>query len=458
LKDVSQALRRLRRKVYRETPVATWSRVAEIDHQASYADLAAVFRDGDAGVLSGGCAIALWRACSDRGLRAWCYEFGFPESLTHMVTIVEVDGGLQVHDAFFNSSYPVGFYDLLNSLRAGIPVDPEPELRDRKTYIMDPAFEPETTVYWLEANAHRELEPIDGLRRFELLWTEETFAATLPTIEAAYRDLAARGYTRDLRFLMLHPVSVFDGVKYHRERATMPLVGDLDLQSPVATLRVATEQAARELESKRIQNSETKALVARLEAELARTSNQAARYENRLLQLRVALEDAERAFAEEREASCREKAELDAELAQVRQALEASREETEHLLSRLAEGELHSDQLKGQLVRVEEQATWSTNQVAIWVEKLAEHGKRTLGIPVSPAMDPSEVLDKVRKRLREIERGLDRAEAESSQNNKAATAAGYGSSIHRRVRRYCRVLSGVGYLLTPKYRASSPRG
>ncbi len=61
----------------------------------SYADMAAVLARRQLGVSSEGAALALWRACSEQGLRAWCYEFGFPESLTQTVTIVDIDGVLQ---------------------------------------------------------------------------------------------------------------------------------------------------------------------------------------------------------------------------------------------------------------------------------------------------------------------------------------------------------------------------
>ena len=65
MKNVSRLLRKLRRKVYREAPVATWNRVAEVNWRASYNDLISTFRRGDCGVLSGGAALALWRAATD---------------------------------------------------------------------------------------------------------------------------------------------------------------------------------------------------------------------------------------------------------------------------------------------------------------------------------------------------------------------------------------------------------
>jgi hypothetical protein len=44
---------------------------------------------------------------------------------------------------------------------------------------MDPAREVPVTVCWLEVHADRELAPVDRLRRFQVLWNLEAFAATL---------------------------------------------------------------------------------------------------------------------------------------------------------------------------------------------------------------------------------------------------------------------------------------
>ena len=265
LRDVSRLVRKLRRKVYRETPVASANRTAELDPRMSYLDMTTALGAAKLGVPSRGAALALWRACNDRGLRAWCYEFGFPESLTQTVTVVDVDGVLEVHDAFFNSSYRPGLSDLLTSLRDGRAVNGKDGIRDRKIYIMDPAGEAQATVCWLEAHADRELEPVDGLRRFQVLWNPEAFAATYPAIDVVSRGLAARGYPEELQFLKLHPVAMFDGARWHRDHADMPLLGGQDLTSPVAALRVAT----RDLATERARVAETAMRITCIEADLA---------------------------------------------------------------------------------------------------------------------------------------------------------------------------------------------
>jgi hypothetical protein len=294
LKDLSRRANKLRRRVYREMPVASVNRTAELDHRMCYTDMAAILENASLGVSSAGAALALWRAYSERGLRAWCYRFGFPESLTQTVTIVDIDGVLQIHDAFFNLSYSSGFYDVLGSLRDGEAVTGERAVRDRKIYIMDPAREPKGTAHWLEEHADRELEPVNGLRRFELLWDRQAFAATHPAMEPVFRDLASRGYPADLQFSMLHPVAVFDGTKWHRNRADMPLLGGRNLESSVAVLRVAS----RNLATERARLAETTAKIIPLEADLAEARSQASA--------------AARRFSAERETWLQQKAALQA--------------------------------------------------------------------------------------------------------------------------------------------------
>jgi hypothetical protein len=335
LKDASRRVRKLRRKIYRRTSVKTRNPVAKFDPSGSDLDFAAILDRGHLGISSASSALALWRSCNDLGLRVWCYNFGFPASLTHTVTVVEVEGVLQVHDPFFNLSYTRPFHEVLDSLRGGIPLNPEHEIRDRKIYEMDPAVELKPAVQWLESHAEREIDSADGLRRFELLWNLDAFVATSPAIEAAFRDLEARGYPRDLRYLMLHPIAVFDGAKVHQRRADMPLVGKRDLRSPLALLRVTAREAVVELASERRHSGEKTAAIARLEAELTGAASRVSaaldevgRLRGDIAQITAARDEAARGFAAERDALSRQKlafqvgrAGLEAEVAEARSRL-----------------------------------------------------------------------------------------------------------------------------------------
>jgi hypothetical protein len=284
----------LRRRVYRETPVASANRTAELDHRMCYAEMASVLASARLGVSSAGAALALWRACNERGLRAWCYEFGLPKSPTRTVTVVDIGGVLEIHDAYFNVSYPSGLYDVLASLRNGETPGAKREVRDRKVYIMDAGREPGTAAQWLREHADRELEPVDGLRRFELLWGQDALIGTDPGVDSVLSGLAARGYPADLQYAMLHPVAVFDGARWHRNRAEMPLLRGYNLESPVAALG----SVSRELGVERSRLAEASAAVARLESDLAEAEEQSS--------------GAARRFSAEREIWLQQKAALQA--------------------------------------------------------------------------------------------------------------------------------------------------
>jgi predicted nucleic acid-binding Zn-ribbon protein len=252
-------------------PVASANRGVELDWRVPYEALLEGFAGGDRGVGSAGAALALWRAATDAGFRAWCYEFGFPDSYVHGVTVIEADGDLEVHDAFLNQSYRAGLFDILDGLRDDRLPTVRRETRDRKIYLVDPVSEPRQTIDWLVVHADRELEPVGSLRRFEVQWDEGAFVATHPDLDRVYRALEEHGHSAELAYLMLHPVSVFDGVADHRDRPTMPLVGGRDLRSPSAALHAGLRRLTRELAEERQQAAERAAAAHQLEAELVET-------------------------------------------------------------------------------------------------------------------------------------------------------------------------------------------
>jgi len=373
LKDLSRIVKKVRRKVYREIPAASRCRIAELDHRMSYAEMTAALARSNLGVLSGGAALALWRACHERGLRAWCYESGFPDNLTHTVTIVEIDGVLTVHDAFFNLGYPIAFHGMLEALRNGNAVAGKQEFRDRKVYIADLASEPEQTVRWLQAHAEAELEnphpsvPREqgrdkegGLRRFKLLWNSDAFAATHPGIGTALGDLAARGYPEDLQFLMLHPLAVFDGTREYRDPSSMPLVGARDLRSPVAELRVAQ----RCLEAERASAATLTASIARLEAELAEANSRTAQQRAALQAQRSALEG-ELAETQQRLVTTNDvRARRDSQIAQLRAELEDLRQHAASLESEASAARGHAIEVSHCVVPLLEELSQLRQSVA----------------------------------------------------------------------------------------------
>ena len=131
---------------------------------------------------------------------------------------------------------------------------------------------------------------------------------------------------------MLHPIAVFDGQAHYRERAAMPLIGDLDLHSPVAGLRAAMHRLTQDLagaraqlaaaagEARQLAQDKTaledrrlglEAALAEANASRLAVAEQARRLEDQIVQLRSARDDIERAAAA-----------ADAEWAQQRQELQ----------------------------------------------------------------------------------------------------------------------------------------
>ena len=254
-----------------------------------YEAVLARFAGGDCGAGAAGAALALWRAATDAGFRAWCYECGFPDSYTHSVTVIEANGALEVHDAFFNQEYQAEFFGVLDGLRGDRLPAIRRETRDRKIYVLDPVSEPRRTLEWLVVHADRELEPVGSLRRFELQWDEAAFVATHPDLDHVYRALEEHGHPAELAYLMLHPVAVFDGIPDHRDHRTMPIVGGRGLQLPSAALRVGLRRLTRELVAERQEMTE-RAAAARLESELglAKTGTAAAEQKVRELERQIA--------------------------------------------------------------------------------------------------------------------------------------------------------------------------
>jgi hypothetical protein len=122
-----------------------------------------------------------------------------------------------------------------------------------------------------------------------------------PPLPRASRRLTANSRSElslYLRFLMLHPMEIFDGEKSHHDPSTMPMIASRDLRSPVASLRLEANRMSRELDTERGQVAEKNAAISRLEGECgaakssrAAASAEAKRLGDRIVQLRATLDD-----------------------------------------------------------------------------------------------------------------------------------------------------------------------
>ena len=423
MKNSSRLLRKLRRKVYRETPVATWNRAAEVDWHGSYDSLASLFERGDSGVLSGGAAMALWRAASDAGFRAWCYDFGFPESLTYMVTVIEADGRLRVHDAFLNLEYRGDFYEILDGLRADRP----PDIRRRNPRPEDLCCRPGLRIAADASTGSQRMPTASLIARAPCAASRccgisDAFLATLPRTEAIFRDLESRGHPADFSYLMLHPIAMFDGEAHHRERETMPLIGGLDLHSQVAGLRVAMHRLTRELAGERAQLAERSAAAARLEAEiaearaeLAAAAGEAGQNSAEAAQLREGLADANRQLAAERLTLAQEKtaieergAALEAALAEARASHSAVAEQARRLEDQIVQLRSARDEFEQAAAAAAAQWAQERQQLQEGAQTLDEDNRKLQAAVAGTRAD----LAAVRSETGELRATIDRRTAE----------------------------------------------
>jgi hypothetical protein len=205
----------LRRKVYKTLPASSWSLVQQIEPGWSFAKILAHFAaNPKAGVDSRGAARAMQQACTEAGLRSWCYEFGDPRHFTHMVLLVEEGGKIFLHDPYLDLVGAEDFLTILDRVEAGEGVDLISGLIQRP-YLADPKLEVDAARKWLKLKSEDQrgtkLHVRGGLDFLE---------NTVP----AYRELLASSGTTDLSehlvkaIALLNPAGLHEDVRFLAER------------------------------------------------------------------------------------------------------------------------------------------------------------------------------------------------------------------------------------------------
>ena len=211
--------REIRKSAAREIDYAG-DREALLDHlelfdQPASVGLELVRRDAG-GFWCGGAAVITRKIFEEEGARSWTYNFGVLGVMTHVTTIVEVDGEIYVQDSYFNFEFvqndgtAMPFPQVIASLEKGIA----PAVLTERDYERDWVYngtEPKKSPllndqYRIKGNhiiyrAPLTLDSIheSGFSKAGLDWLEE------------------RGYPRDLMFFMLFPLNVA-GPGFKRER------------------------------------------------------------------------------------------------------------------------------------------------------------------------------------------------------------------------------------------------
>lgn len=111
----------IRRKVYKDIKVAASSDLLLDDNKLTLNEMRFLQKNNLKGVWCGGAAHYLQKIYKKMGYKSWIYNFGVPEYqnnklLTHMVTLVEVNGKIYIQDPYFNASYKDDFFTVIEQI------------------------------------------------------------------------------------------------------------------------------------------------------------------------------------------------------------------------------------------------------------------------------------------------------------------------------------------------------
>lgn len=204
----------LRQYAYRRTLVSEQARLILAPESEPLASLFARFDSNGEGVWCSGAAVVLARLYRHAGFRAFTYNYGRAESgITHVTTLVEVDGDLYVQDAYFNAEYveadgtPIAFRNILEGLAAGAAPLLRQGVATRRSRVgalvarralSDPSYAPFTVC-----------EEADSGYVCAHVMTFGNFSARYYLRDRVNAWLQARGHEPDWSYLMLYPISVW---------------------------------------------------------------------------------------------------------------------------------------------------------------------------------------------------------------------------------------------------------
>jgi hypothetical protein len=205
-----EKVRALRRYVYSHTPMA-WAEKFLIHDQVVNLPLKKAYtifeKEKVGGVWCGGTAIMLSRVYKAAGFNSWVYNFGAIDGPSHVTTLVEVDGGIILQDAYFNIEYvdagmPVPFLELISIIRKRAAPNPQTESSSRVVLFQD------------LAEAKKVLGPETNKCQSEIAGVRCSAAISLSHYldldeeRDLYEFLESRGWPRQFEYLMLYPISV----------------------------------------------------------------------------------------------------------------------------------------------------------------------------------------------------------------------------------------------------------
>jgi hypothetical protein len=204
------------------TPHALLERNASFDfrHMGAAEFFTAFFQDRG-GVWCGGAAYALAELYRLFGYRASIVDYGHPDVLTHVVTLVRIDDNgtrrTVVQDPTFNVAYaaregtPLDYLDLLTALKEGQRQAVRLlQGRFKEKEILVHPRDAHLPVPYVRGKPGRHLVRVlpNGMKKYRAQVSLEAFAA--PLRKKIGRFLAQEGYPADMLYLFLFPLKGTD--------------------------------------------------------------------------------------------------------------------------------------------------------------------------------------------------------------------------------------------------------
>lgn len=206
-------VRALRVYVFQKTPLAAvndfniHTKVVNLPLKDAYT----AFDANEGGVWCSGTAIMLVRVYKAAGFNAWIYDFGQKDVLTHATTLVEVDGKVYLQDAYLNFEYmdskgaPIEFLDVVKRVRDGRPPLVRSQVQTKKAFFTNQSNAEE----WVGIHKDKmTCTPEARGLECEAPITLSRFLEVFFLMDKTYDFLEARGWPRQVDYLLLYPMGV----------------------------------------------------------------------------------------------------------------------------------------------------------------------------------------------------------------------------------------------------------
>jgi len=212
--DSHETVRALRRYLYRRLPLASngdyWVTDPPVREAASLQSALKLFETAERGVWCQAAAVLLAQLYEAAGYRAWVTSFGDVDTLTHTVTLVEVDGEIYLQDAYFNLDYvrvggaPLPYFEALQRLAAGRSLRVRQDLDFRLGIFPEPQVAKEWTPPGLHADIVCTAAPPPYLCNVAV--TGRRFAEVFYIRDKVKAYLRRQGRPEGFEYLMLTPL------------------------------------------------------------------------------------------------------------------------------------------------------------------------------------------------------------------------------------------------------------